>query len=220
MLTYPSVFDHALKEFEANKAKLYRGGDGVTQIFSDQEHQERVNQLLERPKIALAALEKESAAAIAEAERDLLTEHLDPILSLSDSEAARAAALQGFVEDGVEAASLPELAQTLKAILVHGTKTGRVLYVRAAHKKLEQFKAEHRGGRWEDAAGISDCAEALAALKASLVDPKQGEKLSTARARIQEAYAAFQGAKVRMGQLDGSHAQHQGRVDSMYQSRF
>lgn len=220
MLVNGHTFDVTVREYEANKAKLYRS-DG-SQIYADQEHQERLAGLLERPKLAMSMLETEVNKTVAESERDLLTEHLDPILQLSDAEAQRAAALRGFVEDAVSEADLLTLAKTLTAILAHGGKSERALYLRAGNRRLEAFRAEHRGqpGQWTDAAGISDCTEALASLRASLADPKQGEKLSSARTRIQEAYTALQQAKTRMRELDGSSAQHRERVNSMYQSSF
>lgn len=217
MLVHSSVFDHALREFQTNKAKLYRS-DG-SPVYGDKELGERVSQLLERPKIALNALEKESAAAIAEAERDLQLADLDPVLQLSDAELNRAAALRGFVADAVSEADLPTLAKMLQAVEAHGGKAERTVYLRAATAKVEAFRAERRdGGNWSDAAGIGDCTEAITRLRDSLADPKRSEKLSSARSRIQEARTALQDAKVKMGQLDGSTAKAQERVNGMYQS--
>ncbi len=219
MLVHASVFDHALREFQTNKSKLFRS-DG-SPVYGDKELQERVNALLERPKIALGALEREVSETIAAAERDLQLADLDPVLQLSDAELHRAAALRGFVADAVGEADLPTLAKTLTAILAHGGKAERTVYLRAASAKLEAFRAEHRAdGNWSDAEGIGDCSEAITRLRDSLADPKRSEKLDSARGRIQEAYTALQSAKVRMGQLDGSHAAHQERVDRTYQSIF
>lgn len=219
MLVNVSVFDHALREFQTNKSKLFRS-DG-SPVYGAKELGERIGQLLERPKIALGALEREVSETIAAAERDLQLADLDPVLQLSDAELNRAAALRGFVADAVGEADLPTLAKMLQAVEAHGGKAERTVYLRAASAKLEAFRAERRdGGNWSDAAGIGDCTEAITRLRDSLADPKRSEKLDSARVRIQEAYAALQDAKVKMGQLDGSAAQAQERVNGMYQGIF
>jgi hypothetical protein len=104
MLVNGHTFDVTVREYEANKAKLYRS-DG-SPVYGDKEFQERLAGLLERPKLAMSMLETEVNKTIAEAERDLQLADLDPVLQLSDAELQRAAALKPFVEDAVSEADL------------------------------------------------------------------------------------------------------------------
>ena len=219
MLVNLSTFNHAVREFETNRAKLYRS-DG-SPVYGDKELQERLTALLERPRMALGMLEKEVTQTIEESERDQLTADLDPVLSLSDSELSRAAALRGFVEDAVGESDLPTLAKTLAAVLVHGGKAEQVLYLRAGNKRIEAFKDDRRGsGDWTDTDGISDCVEQLGKLRASLTDAKQPAKLDASRQRVREAHEALMNAKAQMRELDGSSATHRAQVGAMYQAAF
>jgi hypothetical protein len=213
-----NTFNYAVREFEANKAKLYRP-DGKP-IYGPKEHAERLTALLERPRAALGAIEAEHPTVIAENEKVQLSQHLDPILSLNDGEITRANALRGFVADSVTETPLPELAQMLKAVLVLGGKPERALYARAAKKKVDALIAAHRTDRSIDITGSSFVLEEVGKLLQSLADPKTAEAIKAAGDQIEKAHAILHNAKVTLRRLDGREAQAQEQSRALYQANF
>jgi hypothetical protein len=130
-----SRIDRATAAFRAGERDLHTV-DGQ-KLYSDEEHERRVESLLE-------TFNREADAAIAEADRiveraehTLALEHRDLSDSLTTAELERANAKKSYVEDDVRDLPLDKLVQRVKAAKVAGDKPTMFLYARTLERRVE-----------------------------------------------------------------------------------
>ena len=185
--------EQAAANFARHRAMLYRS-DG-TQIFGDEEHQQRLEELAATRDQALDAVlqeaNQEAEAAAAEITR---RGDGDPMALLSENELRRANSRRDFVADVVESLPPTELARRLDSVSDsedRGTAFAYWVAGEKARRHLEEDQREQmrRSGRSTAGRIPTDTPldAALGRLEVGLWGTTREEAVESARARRSEA---------------------------------
>lgn len=175
--------DRARAQFEAAKDRLYRP-DGQP-VYGPEEHQERLDSLLEQHFNAVARPIHDAAAAEEErAKAAVVASERDPIFTAKAEDAAKAGSLLPFLSS----APIDQLAAQAKAAIAAGDRAAQLAIHHVLKSKYDALSEEFRrnGGR-ADSRSASEAVpinEALDSLNAVLKDPKADERRSQSQQAI------------------------------------
>ena len=202
-----SGFDWQCGQFEKAKAQLYRP-DGQPR-YSAQEHNERLQSLLQPLTEAAASVKEAADAALEAAKMARVGEHADPLSTLSDSELSRAASLKGFVEDYLSSTALDRVGLRLAAVAASGNKGEIAAYYVATNKRIDVLRNNARSGTGNATlmlAGVSAVLPELEKMAKALTDPKIAKQLEAAKELEKSAYATNAATQQRLRELNGQDA--------------
>ena len=191
--------DRAAETVEAGKAKRYRR-DG-SKVYSDQEHEQRLQGLLAQFDAVGADVTADAEEAIRETEQEIARiDGADPIDSLKPDELARAASLAVFVDQDVDRLLPEQLAKRARAVLAGTDRAQAFVWFRALERRL----AARRGtGGTPDPATL-ELLEVRRELAERFSDPKARDKRRTLEQRIESAKVLAGRVRQRRREIDGS----------------
>ena len=169
----------AQSEYEQGYAKLFRDSERREKLYSDEEHQDRVQTLDRERSRTLDAVIQEVREGREAAERELSgLEDGDLTSVLSPEDIAAAAARKPFVDDDVRNATQGRLAAKLRAVLIGGDKASIFAHWHAAKDRYDAIldelgTASRMAGRAPEGLGPQDLREALEGMRSCLTGPER-----------------------------------------------
>ena len=140
----------ALEWFRAGKQDLYT--ESGQKLYSDEEHERRLETLLED-------FDREKDSVVSEADRTIALEHRDLSDSLTTEELERANAKRAYVEDDVWNLTPEILIKRARAAQAAGDRPSMFLYARTLEKRAN---VEYEGDSGEEGAQLEQLALELA----------------------------------------------------------
>lgn len=202
--------ERAAAEFEAAKKRLFRT-DG-SKVFGEEEHRERLGDMVSGLREKVAAVATEAAADAEGYEREALAlTYVDPASQVSASERGRLESSRAFVKEDCEAMAVPALAERIAAVSAGSDKAAKVLHARYGRRRIEALDSEAnrlaREGRpagGEVARKRRQLEEAVSSLEESLKDPKAAAEEQALKEAAAESRRVGVRARSRLSEADGS----------------
>jgi hypothetical protein len=139
--TETSRLDRAAESFEEGKARLF--DQQGRQIYSDEQHQERMAALLDKLDTNLTTITEAATTAIEKAEADLeKLEGADPFDKLTADQKQAASTRAVFVKEDCETLPATELVKLARAALAGGDKVRIYLYGRYLSRRIAPVGAD------------------------------------------------------------------------------
>lgn len=209
-----SDVSRAVKDFEEEKAKLYRR-DGSPK-FAEKEHAERMGDLT-------GSLRKRVEGVVEKAEQDAReyeTEarglsYSDPTANLSAGDLSRLATTRALISEDCERLVAPALIQRLRDVSAGGDKVAKILHARYARFRLQALEDEseraYRDGRpdpqaAEKAARRREMEGAVAELEEQVKDRKTAEGMRELSEAAERSRQVALEARRRLMEADGTAA--------------
>jgi hypothetical protein len=199
-----SRLDRAVEAFEEGKARLF--DQQGRQIYSDEQHQERLASLLGKLDTSLATISEASEAAITKARTDLVKlEGADPYDKLSAEQQAKAATRQPFIREDVATLPPPEVARRARASIATGDKATAYLWHRYIGQRLSPADADGMP-RARSGGNDIELMTVLRELGALFGDEARAEKRRAIEQRISSAQVLEGRVRQARSTADGSQA--------------
>jgi hypothetical protein len=212
-------FARAATQFEADKSALFRA-DGAKK-YGDQEHNERLQALLQNLTEVATWVHGKCDGAIEAAATAKAVQHAEPLASLTDAELQRAYHLKPFVQDTVDGMRLDQLAQRLGAVVAGGDKAEIACYHAATEKKVEAVRqrANTPGANQTIVlAGISSVIAHLEPMAGKLANPAHAKQLAAAKTLEEAAHQVRFDTNDKLSELDGRKEQSRANMTKLIQS--
>jgi hypothetical protein len=214
-------FARAATQFEADKRALFRA-DGAKK-YGDQEHNERLQTLLQTLTEVATWVRGKCDSAIEAAQTAKTLQHADPLAALTNDELQRAFYLKPFIQDTVDGMRLDQLGQRLTAIVAGGDKAEIACYRTATERKVEAVRqrANTPGANQTIVlAGIRDVLPLIETMAGKLANPAHAKQLAEAKTLEKAAYDTKYETGQRLGELNGEDAAAKERFAQQFHSRF
>ncbi len=175
--------ENAQEKFEADKATLYRG-DG-SQLYSDDEHKERLGAFTrERNEVLKQVEEDVRAERVSLEEKIAHIKNRDAAELLSGEELRSANDRRAFALDAVQTLGAEELVGRLRSVLATGDKGAIFAYLNAGERKRREL-ANSRPGT-PGAASSGELGSVLAEMRKAL-DPEAEAEITAAKERQEQS---------------------------------
>lgn len=176
--------DDAQEKFETDKATLYRS-DG-SQMFSEDEHKERLDALTRERNTTLKQAEEDVREEMIKLDERVEHVKARDIAELLDGEELRAAGdRRAFAIDASETLGTGELASRMRSVLATGDKGAIFAYLNAGERKRRELVNARPAGR-AGASSATDLDSVLAEMR-KVLNPNAESEIEAAKERKEKA---------------------------------
>jgi hypothetical protein len=202
--------ERAVSEFESAKKRLYRPGG--PQIFSGEEHAERLGILMDELREKTEAVATEAEADVVGYEREALAlSYTDFAWTVPAEGREQLQSSRVFVKEDCETLNPSTLARRLEAVCAGSDKVAKVLHARYARMRHAALAAESsRLAAAGSPVGASVAGEnralgdAVASLEKALEDPQKVKRTAGLKEAASESRRVAREAKAKVSSFDGT----------------
>jgi hypothetical protein len=197
--------DRTVETAESEKTKLHKR-DG-SRIYSDREHDERLQQIADASNRVAGEVAEELDTSAEEKEAELNQyRYGDPSDALVGPQLEDANQKRVFVREDCETLPMPDLGRRLRSVLESGKKESIWLHARYAKMRLADIDRKARAGELEpqETAGLTEVRNILTLLEDKATSSVNKREAERAEAELQGARDAKRYLYSRRAQVDGA----------------